>query len=80
LAGGNVALNIVPPDTEEQFQLSIPSFTDLMNYAKTYVWPIAKTMVGTLGGPVLNRLANYLMNDATFSNTTPGFICAASNV
>lgn len=51
-----------------------------MNYAKTFIWPIAKTMVGTIGGPVLQRLSNYLMNDVTLSNTTPGYICCASNV
>lgn len=42
LAGGNVALNIVPPEDTDTLQFSIPSFTDLMNYAKTFVWPIAK--------------------------------------
>lgn len=42
LAGGNVVLNVLPPGLRTDLSFSIPSFTKLLNYGKSFLWPLAK--------------------------------------
>lgn len=78
LAGGSVVVATLAPDQLKGLTFVLPSFVDLINFATSYVWPLASEAVSSVAHSILNRARDYLMSNDNTSLTTPGFIASAA--
>lgn len=63
LAGGSVVVATLAPDQLKTLTFSLPSFVDLINFATSFVWPIASEAVSAVAGTILNRARDFLMSN-----------------
>lgn len=78
LAGGSVVLATLAPDQMKTLSFTLPSFVDLINFATSFVWPLASEAVSVVSSSILKRARDYLMTNENASLTTPGYLASAA--
>jgi hypothetical protein len=61
IASGNVLLSTLTPDDLNGLGIDPFSFGELLNFATTTVWPVAKPYLAKVAKDILHRAKDYLM-------------------
>jgi hypothetical protein len=54
-------MSTLTPDDTDGLGLDPFSFSELLNFASTTIWPVAKPLVTAAASSILNRAKDYLM-------------------